>query len=128
MILFLTAAMTISLSFFLSFVIYLRFIPYLATANRHISLSFLILSFAYFGMHLNQIDIIKSIQLLFMYLVCMMGVASFAYIINDYFDKEEDRKSNKQNIFLKIVETLKTQKKQGLVRKGYPKPRRRRKQ
>ena len=53
------------------------------------------------GLYINQISVIQSVKLLIAYLFCMIGVAAFAYLLNDYFDKENDETNNKINFFLK---------------------------
>jgi len=62
----------------------------------------LILSFAYLGIHINNLHILQSIILLSAFLLCMIGVSAFAYLINDYFDQTIDKLYNKKNIFLTI--------------------------
>ena len=61
-----------------------------------------ILTYAFMCIYLNRLSVFRSLSLLFCYTIFMLGTASFAYLLNDYFDREGDQKVGKTNLFRKI--------------------------
>ncbi|MBT3250866.1 MAG: UbiA family prenyltransferase [Candidatus Marinimicrobia bacterium] len=61
-----------------------------------------ILSYAFICIYLTRLTVARSVLMLLFYIIFMLGAASFAYLLNDYFDRESDEKVGKTNIFRKI--------------------------
>ena len=65
------------------------------------------LGFAFLSVYINEIPFKQAIILISLLTISIIAMASYGYILNDFFDIEDDRKAGKQNSSKHLSKTTK---------------------